>query len=241
VIADERQCAIARAELQRFEGAAAEQQEQAPAAGVDPRIGEAMVDSSKGQVETLRDEIKRYEDLRDGRIGRWELESLRDFPTALIEARIVAGLTQEQLGERLEVEEQQIQRWEANLYSGMGVERLQEVADALGMEVKVTVDYAATRITVRPDQMDGAPCVRGLRIPVATVIDMVAEGMGESEIVAAYPDLETADVRAVISRYQPQRNRDRNFAVAGNFERIGLDSPPGSEIPEDELMRDVGE
>jgi uncharacterized protein (DUF433 family) len=237
VIADERQYAIARAELQRFEGAAAEQKEQGPAAGVDPRIGEAMVDSFTGQVETLRDEIKRYEDLRDGRIGRWELESLRDFPTALIEARIVAGLTQKQLGERLEVEGPQIQRWEASLYAGIGVERLQEVAGALGMEVEATVNYAATRITVRPDQMDGAPCVRDLRIPVATVVGMVADGMGESEIVAAYPDLEAADVRAVISRYRPRRNRDRNFAVAGTFERIDPDSQPVSEISEDANVR----
>ncbi len=241
MITNERQYAITQAELQCFEKAAAEQQEQAPAAGIDPRIGEAMVDSLKGQAETLRDEIKRYEDLRDGRIGQRELGSLRDFPTALIEARIVAGLTQKQLGERLEVEEQQIQRWEANLYSGVGVERLQEVADALGMEVKETVSYAATRITVRPDQMDGAPCVRGLRIPVATVVGMVADGMSESEIVAAHPDLEAADVRAVISRYRPWRNRDRNFALAGNFERIDPDSRPVSEIPGDEPMRGFGE
>jgi uncharacterized protein (DUF433 family) len=45
-----------------------------------------------------------------------------------------------------------------------------------------------TRITVRLDQMDGAPCVRGLRIPVATVVDMIADGMSEPEIVAVYPD-----------------------------------------------------
>lgn len=143
MITNERQYAITQSELQRFEKVAAEQQEQALAPDIDPRVGEAMVDSLKGQAETLRDEIKRYEDLRDGRIGQRELGSLRDFPTALIEARIVAGLTQKQLGERLEVKEQQIQRWEANLYSGVGVERLQEVADALGMEVKETVNYAA--------------------------------------------------------------------------------------------------
>jgi ribosome-binding protein aMBF1 (putative translation factor) len=146
VITNERQYAITQSELQRFENAAAEQQEQAPTPDVDPRIGEAMVDSLKGQAETLRDEIKRYEDLRDGRIGQRELGSLRDFPTALIEARIVAGLTQKQLGERLEVKEQQIQRWEANLYSGVGVERLQEVADALGMEIKETVSYAGAAL-----------------------------------------------------------------------------------------------
>jgi uncharacterized protein (DUF433 family) len=184
---------------------------------LDPTVGDrstAVVEEvdkllreGRQVVVTVVDETKRYKDLRDGSIGRRELGSLRDLATALVEARIVAGLTQKQLGERLEVEEQQIQRWEANLYSGVGVERLQEVVDALGMDVKVTVDYAATRITVRPDQMDGAPCIRGLRIPVATVLDMVAEGMSESEIVAAYPDLEPADVRAVISRYRPQRKR----------------------------------
>lgn len=105
-----------------------------------------MVDALKGQAETLRDEIKRYEDLRDGRIDQRELESLRDFPTALIEARIVAGLTQKQLGERLEVKEQQIQRWEANFYAGVGVGRLQDIADTLGMEVKETVSYTAAAL-----------------------------------------------------------------------------------------------
>lgn len=75
MITNERQYAITQSELQRFENAAAEQQEQAPTPGVDPRIEEAMVDSLKGQAETLRDEIKRYEDLRDGRIGQRELEA----------------------------------------------------------------------------------------------------------------------------------------------------------------------
>ncbi|MBI3998410.1 MAG: DUF433 domain-containing protein [Armatimonadetes bacterium] len=45
------------------------------------------------------------------------------------------------------------------------------------------------RITVDPDRMGGVPCVRGLRIPVATVVGMVAEGMTEAEILKAYPDL----------------------------------------------------
>ncbi len=38
--------------------------------------------------------------------------------------------------------------------------------------------------------MGGVPCIRGLRIPVATVVGIVAEGMSDSEILAAYPDLE---------------------------------------------------
>ena len=47
-------------------------------------------------------------------------------PTALIEARIAAKLTQRQLAKRIGVAEQQIQRWEANGYSGVNLTRLQE-------------------------------------------------------------------------------------------------------------------
>jgi uncharacterized protein (DUF433 family) len=43
------------------------------------------------------------------------------------------------------------------------------------------------RITVKPDQLGGVPCLRGLRIPVATVVDMVADGMTDNEILQAYP------------------------------------------------------
>lgn len=142
VITNERQYAITKAELRRFEEASEEQRQQGPAEGIDPRIGGAMVDALVSQAETLREEIQRYEELRDGRITGRELRSLRDLPGALIEARIVAGLTQKQLGERLDIKEQQVQRWEANFYSGVGVERLQEVADTLGMEVRETVSYA---------------------------------------------------------------------------------------------------
>lgn len=52
-----------------------------------------------------------------------------------------------------------------------------------------------TRITVNPQQMGGVPCVRGLRIPVATVVEMLADAMTEQEILEAYPDLESEDVR----------------------------------------------
>ncbi|MEX2621272.1 MAG: DUF433 domain-containing protein [Egibacteraceae bacterium] len=50
------------------------------------------------------------------------------------------------------------------------------------------------RITVDPGQMGGMPCIRGLRIPVATVVAMVADGMAVEEITAELPDLEADDV-----------------------------------------------
>jgi uncharacterized protein (DUF433 family) len=50
------------------------------------------------------------------------------------------------------------------------------------------------RITIDPSRMSGVPCIRDLRIPVATIVDMVADGMEAPEIVRAYPDLEADDI-----------------------------------------------
>lgn len=55
-----------------------------------------------------------------------------------------------------------------------------------------------TRVTVNPHQMGGAPCIRGLRIPVATVVGLVAEGMSETEILEAHPDLTAEDIHEAL-------------------------------------------
>jgi uncharacterized protein (DUF433 family) len=54
------------------------------------------------------------------------------------------------------------------------------------------------RITIDPDKMAGVPCIRDLRMPVATVVSMVAEGMTEEEILEAHPDLEREDIREAL-------------------------------------------
>ena len=51
-----------------------------------------------------------------------------------------------------------------------------------------------SRITVRSDQMGGVPCVRGLRIPVATVVGLLAQGMTHQQVLHEYPDLEPEDL-----------------------------------------------
>lgn len=69
------------------------------------------------------------------------------------------------------------------------------------------------RITVRAEQMGGVPCIRNLRIPVATVVGMVADGMATDEILAAYPDLEAADVEEAL-RYAAQAVQERELPLA---------------------------
>ena len=68
------------------------------------------------------------------------------------------------------------------------------------------------RITIEPDKMGGVPCIRGLRIPVATVVGMIAEGMSVEEILADYPDLEADDIRQAL-QYAAEAVRGRELPL----------------------------
>ncbi len=68
------------------------------------------------------------------------------------------------------------------------------------------------RITVDPRQMGGVPCLRRLRIPVATVVSMVADGMSEEDILRAYPDLEREDIREAL-HYAAAAVREREIPI----------------------------
>ena len=68
------------------------------------------------------------------------------------------------------------------------------------------------RITTDPDQMGGLPCIRGLRIPVATVIDMVADGMAATNIIDAFPDLQPEDIEQAL-HYAAETVREREIPI----------------------------
>ena len=56
-----------------------------------------------------------------------------------------------------------------------------------------------SRVTVDPDQMGGVPCIRGLRIPVATIVGLLAQGMSASDVLDDYPDLRPDDIGEALS------------------------------------------
>lgn len=56
----------------------------------------------------------------------------------------------------------------------------------------------ANRITVNPNQCGGRPCIRGLRVRVKDVLDLLAAGANEKEILREYPYLELDDIRAAL-------------------------------------------
>jgi uncharacterized protein (DUF433 family) len=73
-----------------------------------------------------------------------------------------------------------------------------------------------TRITIDPRRMGGVPCIRDVRIPVATVVDMVAEGMATPQILQSYPDLEADDIREAL-RFAAEAVRERELPLLSNL------------------------
>ena len=71
---------------------------------------------------------------------------------------------------------------------------------------------AFERITTDPDVMGGIPCIRGLRVPVATVVAMVADRMSVEEILRDFPYLEEEDVAESL-RYAAEAVRERELPL----------------------------
>lgn len=60
------------------------------------------------------------------------------------------------------------------------------------------MDYQ-DRITIEPGKRSGKPCIRGLRITVSDILEYLASGMSEDEILTEFPDLERDDIRAALA------------------------------------------
>lgn len=142
MITNERQYRITKAELRKFDEAIAAQRDRESGDDVDPRVQAAMGDALKSEADELRRQLREYEKLREGRVKGRTLRSLKDLPRTLIEARIASHTTQKTLASHLGVAEQQVQRWEATGYAGVSVDRLQEVLDALNVDITEKVSFA---------------------------------------------------------------------------------------------------
>lgn len=141
MITNERQYRITKAALKKFEKSIAAHEKGQPPPDVHPRIYKAMGDALRSEAEVLRGQLEDYERLRAGRVKQRTLRTLNELPKAIIEARIAARVTQKGLADRLGIAEQQVQRWEATEYAGVSVQRIQQVADALGAKVTEKVQF----------------------------------------------------------------------------------------------------
>jgi transcriptional regulator with XRE-family HTH domain len=137
MISNERQFRITKTEAERFKRALAEFEAKGSArAGVHPRLIQAERDALQSQLDDLSREIAEYEALQSGNIQVIAIDSFEGLADGLIKARIAAGLNQKALADRLHLKEQQIQRYESERYASASLERLQEIARAIGIHIR---------------------------------------------------------------------------------------------------------
>lgn len=103
--------------------------------GIDPVIVRAQLEALSSQLEELEKELAEYVSIRSGDVKSFEEEGLRALTDMLIKGRIARGLSQKELALKLSMKEQQVQRYEAERYSGASLSRLEEVAKALQLRI----------------------------------------------------------------------------------------------------------
>jgi len=108
---------------------------------VSSKIERAQRDALLSQYEELKTEVEEYEKLKSGFVKISEANSIEELPELLIKARIVQGLTQEDLASKLGMKAQQIQRYEADLYLNASFKRLLEIADSLNVQLKNAAEF----------------------------------------------------------------------------------------------------
>ena len=142
MIKNERAYWITKAQALKFRASTHQLRHSKRPKDIHPRLWEAQRAGMEGQLADLEKEVREYERLRSGKRKVIELDSLDALPLALIQARIAAGLTQEDLATRLGVKAQQIQRYEATEYRTASFDRIREMVRALGVRIRGRVELA---------------------------------------------------------------------------------------------------
>jgi len=135
MIKNERQFRITKAQAEKFErtigGLMAN-----PARNLHPALRKAEFEGLKSQLEDLKRELQEYQSLRSGKRRMIALDSIEDLPKTLIQARIAAGLSQEELARKLGLKPQQVQRYEATNYQSSSLQRVNQIVRVLGVRLR---------------------------------------------------------------------------------------------------------
>jgi ribosome-binding protein aMBF1 (putative translation factor) len=135
MIRNERQYRITKAQAGKFARTIADVTA-SPNRSLHPVLRRAELDGLKSQMEDLKRELLEYEALRSGNRRLTALASIEELPRTLIQARIAAGLSQEDLAARLGVKAQQVQRYEATDYRSASLERVNQIVRVLGVKLR---------------------------------------------------------------------------------------------------------
>ncbi len=141
MITNELQYRVTKSEAQKFVDAI-ESLKQNPLGKTDPILRQAQIDAMQSQIEEMYQDLANYEALKRQERTEFSTHSITELPLGLIQARIVQGLTQEQLAEKLGVSKQLVQRDEENFYASASLQRLAKVAEVLGIKFDGRLELA---------------------------------------------------------------------------------------------------
>jgi HTH-type transcriptional regulator/antitoxin HigA len=110
---------------------------------VHPALIEANREAIQSKLTDLRNEVKEYDDIKEGKTIISEINSLSELPLTLIKARIANNLTQSQLAEKLNLKMQQVQRYEAEKYETASLKTLIKIAKELNVSINADVQLKA--------------------------------------------------------------------------------------------------
>lgn len=147
MIKNDRQCGILRGRVERLQRLQDELLERLEDQTADRARVELELKAVRAEIRRMEAELDEYLALKEGRAPIGTPGVLEDLPRLLIRARIAAGLTQAELAQRLDLKEQQIQRYEATDYESASLARLIEIADALRLRLSPGIDGQALEPT----------------------------------------------------------------------------------------------
>lgn len=131
MILNKRQYSVTKAQVKRLQKSLELSKEKKDE--MDQRIFNAMIAGIKSQISELKDQIKEYEKIQSAKALNYSLENLHNV---LIQARVARGWTQKKLAKKLNIDEQQIQRYEKSNYSSVSLERAIDIFKALDINFK---------------------------------------------------------------------------------------------------------
>lgn len=107
-------------------------------------MASAVIEALRMQIEDIEKEISEYEDLKEGRLLSFGADDLGSLGELITKARIARGLTQAELGELLDMTQQQVARYERDGWQKISLWRLAEIADVLGLDLSVRARLPAS-------------------------------------------------------------------------------------------------
>lgn len=139
MIKNERQYRITQTRAAEFRRAIAQAGQEQGSRKLHPKLRQAQTDALRSQLQTLERELREYEELRSGRQKVLTYASFDELPKALVQARIARGWTQKDLADRLGLDEQKIQDYEATDYQRASFARIREIVRALEIKIREEV------------------------------------------------------------------------------------------------------